>query len=197
MLLLAAGYAVIAIGVKGIEPSTKVSMMWLLSLYLIHTFGELCLSPIGLSMVNKLAPIKFASLLMGVWFLSTASANKFAGTLSSYYPETMVTVTAVESQQAEKSVVLCTKLDKPEVINGVNYVSIDAISFEEVKNKEVKASIVKGIFQDSLTKEKIFLGYKIDSLYAFFMLFVVMAGVASIILFILSKKLLKMMNGVQ
>lgn len=134
---------------------------------------------------------------MGVWFLSTASANKFAGTLSSYYPETMVTVTAVESQQAEKSVVLCTKLDKPEVINGVNYVSIDAISFEEVKNKEVKASIVKGIFQDSLTKEKIFLGYKIDSLYAFFMIFVVMAGVASIILYLLSKKLLKMMNGVQ
>lgn len=197
LLLLALGYVVIAFGVKGIEPSTKVNMMWLLSLYLIHTFGELCLSPIGLSMVNKLAPIKFASLLMGVWFLSTASANKFAGTLSSYYPETMVTVNAVESQQTEKSIVLCTKLDKPEVINGVNYVSIDAISFEGVKDKGVKASIVKGIFQDSLTKEKIFLGYKIDSLYAFFMLFVVMAGVASIILFILSKRLLKMMNGVQ
>ena len=85
----------------------------------------------------------------------------------------------------------------PLIINGVNYVSIDAISFEGVKDKGVKASIVKGIFQDSLTKEKIFLGYKIDSLYAFFMLFVVMAGVASIILFILSKRLLKMMNGVQ
>jgi POT family proton-dependent oligopeptide transporter len=132
LLLLALGYVVIAFGVKGIEPSTKVSMMWLLSLYLIHTFGELCLSPIGLSMVNKLAPIKFASLLMGVWFLSTASANKFAGTLSSYYPETMVTVTAVETQQTEKGVVLSTKLDKPEVIDGVNYVSIDAISFEGV-----------------------------------------------------------------
>ena len=197
LLLLAIGYVVIAFGVKGIEPSTKVSMMWLLSLYLIHTFGELCLSPIGLSMVNKLAPVKFASLLMGVWFLSTASANKFAGTLSSYYPETMVTVTAVEAQQTEKAVVLCTKLDKPETINGVNYVSIDAISFEGVKDKAVKADIVSHIFEGSLTKEKAFLGYKMDSLYSFFMLFVVMAGISSVILFLLSSKLLKMMNGVR
>lgn len=197
LLLLAIGYVVIAFGVKGIEPSTKVSMMWLLSLYLIHTFGELCLSPIGLSMVNKLAPVKFASLLMGVWFLSTASANKFAGTLSSYYPETMVTVAAVEAQQTEKAVVLCTKLDKPETINGVNYVSIDAISFEGVKDKAVKADIVSHIFEGSLTKEKAFLGYKMDSLYSFFMLFVVMAGISSVILFLLSSKLLKMMNGVR
>jgi dTDP-4-amino-4,6-dideoxygalactose transaminase len=79
---LAIGYLVIAFGVKGLDPSTKVSMVWLVSLYTIHTFGELCLSPIGLSMVNKLAPVKLASLLMGVWFLSTAAANKFAGTLA-------------------------------------------------------------------------------------------------------------------
>src|SRR5690606_30966925 len=56
-------------------------------LYLIHTIGELCLSPIGLSMVVKLAPVRFVSLLMGVWFLSTATANKFAGELSALYPE--------------------------------------------------------------------------------------------------------------
>lgn len=87
LFLLAIGYLVIAFGVNGIDPSTKLSMVWLVSLYTIHTFGELCLSPIGLSMVNKLAPIKLASLLMGVWFLSTASANKFAGTLSALYPE--------------------------------------------------------------------------------------------------------------
>lgn len=85
LFLLAVGYAVIAIGVKDV--TSKVSMMWLVSLYTIHTFGELCLSPIGLSMVNKLAPVKFASLLMGVWFLSTSAANKFAGVLSGLYPE--------------------------------------------------------------------------------------------------------------
>ncbi|WP_041360207.1 hypothetical protein [Nitrosomonas sp. Is79A3] len=62
-------------------------MPWLFSLYLLHTIGELCLSPIGLAMVVKLSPDKFASLLMGVWFLSTAAASKFAGILSSLYPD--------------------------------------------------------------------------------------------------------------
>lgn len=197
LFLLALGYLVIAYGVKGIEPSTKVSMVWLLSLYLIHTFGELCLSPIGLSMVNKLAPVKFASLLMGVWFLSTASANKFAGTLSSYYPETMITVAAVESQQTEKGVELTTKLDKAEEINGTKYISIDLISFEKVTDANVKASIVENIFKGSMIKEKSFAGYTINSLYSFFMLFVVMAGISSVILFFLSKLLLKMMHGVR
>jgi POT family proton-dependent oligopeptide transporter len=86
LLFLSLGYLVIAIGVKDIG-TVKVSMMWLISLYFLHTVGELCLSPIGLSLVNKLAPARFASLLMGTWFLANASANKFAGTLSSLYPE--------------------------------------------------------------------------------------------------------------
>lgn len=197
LLLLAIGYLVIAFGVKGVDASTKVSMIWLVSLYLIHTFGELCLSPIGLSMVNKLAPVKFASLLMGVWFLSTASANKFAGTLSSFYPETMITVESVEAEQTANNIVLCENIDKAEEIEGKKYVSIDLISFKQVKTKETKAAIVKTIFKDSRIKEKSFIGYKIDSLYAFFMLFVGMAGVASVILFFLSKKLIKMMHGVR
>ncbi len=87
LLFLALGYLVIAFGVKGVEPGMKVSILWLSGLYFIHTMGELMLSPIGLSMVNKLAPIRFASLLMGVWYLSMATANKFAGMLSGLYPE--------------------------------------------------------------------------------------------------------------
>ncbi len=196
LFLLAIGYLVIAFGVKGIEPSTKVGMIWLVSLYMIHTFGELCLSPIGLSMVNKLAPVKFASLLMGVWFLSTASANKFAGTLSSFYPETMVTVSAVQAEQTAHAITLCSKLDKAEDINGTQYISIDLVSFADAKSKDEKAAIVANVFKGSLIKKKSFVGYTIDSLYSFFMLFVVMAGIASIILFFLSKKLVKMMNGV-
>jgi len=85
--LLAIGYLVIAFGVKDVDPTTKVSMMWLVGLYLLHTFGELCLSPIGLSAVSKLSPPKFASLMMGVWFLAVSMANKLAGVLSSFYPE--------------------------------------------------------------------------------------------------------------
>ena len=87
LMLLAIGYVVIAFGVRHVEPGVKVSMIWLTSLYLLHTMGELSLSPIGLSMVNKLSPARFSSLMMGVWYLSTATANKFAGALSSYYPE--------------------------------------------------------------------------------------------------------------
>jgi len=86
-VFMALGYFVISFGVDGLEPTTKVSMMWLVSLYLLHTFGELCLSPIGLSAVSKLSPPKFASLMMGVWYLASSLANKMAGVLSSFYPE--------------------------------------------------------------------------------------------------------------
>ncbi|MFR9602996.1 MAG: peptide MFS transporter [Rikenellaceae bacterium] len=87
LLLLSLGYLIISLGVRGVDPNVKVSMMWLVGLYFIHTMGELCLSPIGLSMVNKLSPARFASLLMGVWFLSLSAANKLSGVLSGYYPE--------------------------------------------------------------------------------------------------------------
>lgn len=91
LFLLSMGYLVIAFGVRGVDSHMKVSILWLTGLYFIHTMGELCLSPIGLSIVNKLAPVRFASLLMAVWFLSNAIANKFAGTLSGLYPENGVT----------------------------------------------------------------------------------------------------------
>lgn len=196
LFLLAIGYVVIAFGVKGLDASTKVSMMWLFSLYLIHTFGELCLSPIGLSMVNKLAPVKFASLLMGVWFLSTAAANKFAGTLSSYYPETMLQVQMIEEQQAKTGLTLVANAEKVDTIAGTRYYSIDNLSFGDVAKAD-KAAVVKSAFTGSIVKEKSFVGYKINDLYSFFMLFVFMAGAASVVLFFLSKMLLKMMHGVR
>jgi POT family proton-dependent oligopeptide transporter len=57
----------------------------------MQTCGELCLSPIGLSLVNKLSPIKFASLLMAVWYTANAFANKLAGQLSALYPDNKTT----------------------------------------------------------------------------------------------------------
>lgn len=86
LLLVAVGYVIIAIPVKGLGADEKVSMWWLVSLYIIHSMGELCLSPIGLSMVSKLAPLRLSSLMMGTWFLANAAANKFAGTLSALIP---------------------------------------------------------------------------------------------------------------
>ncbi|WP_247646594.1 peptide MFS transporter [Deefgea sp. CFH1-16] len=87
LILLGLGYVVIAFGVDGIDAGMKVSILWLVSMYWLHTMGELCLSPIGLSLVNKLAPARFASLLMAVWFLANAAANWFAGILAGFYPE--------------------------------------------------------------------------------------------------------------
>ncbi|WP_432710159.1 peptide MFS transporter [Pedobacter sp.] len=87
LFLLAIGYFIIAKGVNEIGPGVKVSMIWLIGMYAFHTWGELCLSPIGLSLVNKLAPVKFASLLMAVWFLANAGSNVLAGKLSALYPD--------------------------------------------------------------------------------------------------------------
>ncbi|MBE9610055.1 peptide MFS transporter [Chitinilyticum piscinae] len=87
LLLLSAGFLVIALGVRQIGDGVKMSMLWLVAMYWLHTLGELCLSPIGLSLVNKLAPVRFASLLMAVWFLANAAANWFAGILAGFYPE--------------------------------------------------------------------------------------------------------------
>jgi POT family proton-dependent oligopeptide transporter len=58
-----------------------ISLWWLVGVYFLHTLGELCLSPIGLSMVTKVSPKKIASLMMGFWFLSSAIANYSAGKL--------------------------------------------------------------------------------------------------------------------
>ena len=84
--LVALGYVIIAYAVHGVDSQTKIAMFWLFALYIVHTMGELCLSPIGLSMVSKLAPLRLSSLLMGTWFLANAAANKFAGTLSALIP---------------------------------------------------------------------------------------------------------------
>ncbi|MCB9637600.1 MAG: peptide MFS transporter [Myxococcales bacterium] len=80
VLFLGLGFIVMFLGtvatVKG-----KVSPMWLVAVYFLHTVGELCLSPVGLSMVTKVAPLRIVSLMMGLWFASTALANYLAGSL--------------------------------------------------------------------------------------------------------------------
>jgi POT family proton-dependent oligopeptide transporter len=91
LFLLSSGFLWIAFGVNKVVPGIKVSMIWLTGMYFLHTCGELCLSPIGLSMVNKLAPFRFASLLMAVWFLANSFANKLAGVLSALYPDNRTT----------------------------------------------------------------------------------------------------------
>lgn len=78
MLLLSFGFVIMAIANERStmgEAITKVSPLWLVMVFLMHTFGELCLSPIGLSMVTKLSPAKLVSTMMGVWMGSFAAGN--------------------------------------------------------------------------------------------------------------------------
>lgn len=260
LFLLAIGYLVIAFGVKGIDPSTKLSMVWLVSLYTIHTFGELCLSPIGLSMVNKLAPVKLASLLMGVWFLSTAAANKFAGTLSALYPEEVkiekvftpkidASVMAVFSNTTlndsiwkadpkgsqelkvasirsiksadtlSDSLVACSLdtlktikvstyhlrviksnnkyFDRACMLNDTVLLTHDSVDVVSMVNGKKVGSKEERIQTWNLKPQKPVFFVKIETLYDFFMVFVIMAGLASLMLFLISGRLLKLMNGVR
>lgn len=89
MVFLALGFFVMlwATMVQGGDVTVKVSMLFLVFAYLFHTLGELCLSPIGLSMVTKLAPLKFTSLLMGIWFFFTALSNWLAAFIGSFVGE--------------------------------------------------------------------------------------------------------------
>lgn len=92
LILLGLGFMVLipAVMATGSDPDNvtmKVSAGFMVITYLLHTIGELCLSPIGLSMVTKMSPVKFASVLMGVWFLSNAASNKLAGVVASWTTE--------------------------------------------------------------------------------------------------------------
>ena len=136
LAMLAVGYLFMCFGVKNLQPGIKVSMFYLVAMYFFHSYGELCLSPIGLSLVNKLAPVKFASLLMGVWFLANAGANYLAGYMSSLYPDPKSTG------------------PKPEL-----------------------------------------LGFHINNLYDFFLIFVVSAAVAAAVLLVISPKLISIMKA--
>ncbi|MGH7665162.1 MAG: peptide MFS transporter [Gemmatimonadaceae bacterium] len=82
LFLLGSGFLFMVAGAKLADAGDLVSPFWLVAAYTFHTWGELCLSPVGLSYVTKVAPWQFASLLMGVWFLANAAANKIAGSLA-------------------------------------------------------------------------------------------------------------------
>ena len=69
------------------DGAVKASIIWMIITYLLHTIGELSLSPVGLSIVTKLSPARFASLFMGVWIMAAAFANMLAGLISSYVVE--------------------------------------------------------------------------------------------------------------
>ena len=73
------GFVLIVPAARMTQQGVLVSPWWLIGLYFLHTIGELCLSPVGLSIVTKLAPPRIVGAMMGLWFLSIAVGNKLAG----------------------------------------------------------------------------------------------------------------------
>ena len=82
LFFLGTGFAVMILAASAAANGQKVSPLWLVLTYLLHTVGELCLSPVGLSAMTKLAPARVTGLMMGVWFLATSVGNKIAGTVA-------------------------------------------------------------------------------------------------------------------
>lgn len=84
MIVLGLGFVLMYYGQQVADAEGQAGMMWLVVVYLLHTMGELCLSPIGLSMVTKLSPVRIVSLMMGVWFACTAFADYLSGRLEAF-----------------------------------------------------------------------------------------------------------------
>ena len=173
LALIAISYFIIAHNVKDLGNNGLLAIKWLILLYLIQTAAELCLSPIGLSLVGKLSPKRFSSLLYGVFFLSNAAGYALAGTLGSILPAT------------------------GEKFNKAKEMGID---LQGVLNKTITptAEQLKILADNQINPTNpVFVGFEIHNLFEFFMVFVVLTGLASIILFALTPFLKKMMHGVR
>ncbi|HEX4888440.1 MAG TPA: peptide MFS transporter [Luteibaculaceae bacterium] len=173
LALIALSYLIIAFNVKDLGNSGLLAVYWLVLLYLIQTFGELCLSPIGLSLVGKLAPKRFASLAYGVFFISNAAGYALSGTLGSILPATG------------------DKFDKAQDLG----IDLQAVLNKEVTPTPEQLSLLEAN-QISATNP-VFAGYEIHNLFEFFMVFVILCGIASAILFALTPLLKRMMHGVR
>lgn len=173
LLLVALGYLIIAFQVKNLTGDAKLGVIWLIILYFVHTVGELCLSPIGLSLVAKLAPARFSSLLMGVFFLSNASGYALAGTLGALIPPGSDAYTAA----TEKGIDLHAVLEK----------TVTPTAEQVATLKQLKIAV----------EYPSFAGFQIHNLFEFFMVFVILPGIAALLLYLLSFRLKKMMHGVR
>jgi POT family proton-dependent oligopeptide transporter len=85
LIFLGLGFLVMYVAAGFVLTGQKVAMTWLVATYLLHTWGELCLSPVGLSSMTKLVPTRFVGQVLGVWFMATALGTNLAGQLSGDY----------------------------------------------------------------------------------------------------------------
>lgn len=255
--ILTLGYVLIGFSVKGMGMEDKISMFFLVGMYFLHTCGELAISPVGLSVVNKLSPKRFLSMMMAVFFLSSVVGNFAAGLFSGFIPQPQVKEVLVSSDSGmDKSETmtmtanLMNKSGNPleaaflkgyeanekangremkkdelksdtvyhaRVFNTVGEVEGKKIQFSSVDSLNVAnagiASAYKGnkdvmvrevsvdgkhvasvIFQNS---SNTLFGIEINTLYGFFIIFIIMSGATSLLLFALHKRVEKLMHGIR
>ena len=90
LIMLGLGFLVMVAAAKIVVAGNQAAPYWLILTYLLHTMGELCLSPVGLSSVTKLAPKRFVGQMMGIWFLATSLGNLMAGLMAGRFnPEAL------------------------------------------------------------------------------------------------------------
>jgi POT family proton-dependent oligopeptide transporter len=87
LILMAAGFLVLPIGIKFADESGRSPFFWLFLSYVLQSIGELLISPIGYAMIGKLAPAKYQGIMMGSWMMVTGLASIFAGDFSGMVPE--------------------------------------------------------------------------------------------------------------
>jgi POT family proton-dependent oligopeptide transporter len=102
LLLVGLGFGSLVLGIS-LSGLGKVAMIWLILTYFLHTCGELCLSPVGLSAVTKLSPVQIVGFMMGVWFLATASSEFIASILANIASVDTVKGTAPDLNLAKQS----------------------------------------------------------------------------------------------
>ena len=85
LFLAGLGFVVLMAAASRVAGGALVSLWWLIATYLLHTVGELCLSPVGLSAMTKLAPARVAGFMMGLWFVSISIGDYMAGKAASVY----------------------------------------------------------------------------------------------------------------
>jgi len=106
LIQLGLGFGVIVLGAKMFSIEGLVPVIFLVLMYLLHTTGELCLSPIGLSMVTKLSPAKIVGFVMGAWFLSISFAHEIAGKLGTLTAAPSDNATALQTLNVTSEVYL-------------------------------------------------------------------------------------------
>jgi POT family proton-dependent oligopeptide transporter len=172
LTLIAIAYFIIANNVKDLGNNGLLAIKWLIFFYMVQAAAELCLSPIGLSLVGKLSPKRFSSLLYGVFFLSNASGYALGGTMGSLLPATSDKFKKAQ----ELGINLQDVLDKKSLPSATE---LNLLSTHHIP-----------------TDYPVFIGFTIHSIFEFFIMFVIMCSIASLLLFALTPRLKKMMHGV-